>query len=103
MLQHVTATALALKSGDWSALAAWAGVLLALIAGTIAFCQLQATQRVRREQARAYVVAYMESSPAGDFVIDFVVKNFGTTAAAEVEITSDPPMRRADDADVELP
>jgi hypothetical protein len=90
-----------LSADEWSALAAWTAVLLATVAGLIARSQLREARRQRRQQAQPYVVVFCESSPVGDVVLDVVVKNFGTTAAHDISIEIDPPLRRAVASDEE--
>jgi len=79
--------------------------VLAVAAGLIARGQLRETKRLREEQAQPYVVVFMESSPAGEWLIDLVVKNFGSTAAHDVRVEFDPPLRRAagEDGTVSVP
>jgi hypothetical protein len=79
----------------WAALAAWATVALALIAGTIALRQLFETRRIRLEQAQPYVVIFMEPSAADVRIIDLVVRNFGTTAATDVRVEITPRLKRS--------
>ena len=68
---------------------------LATAAGLIARGQYRLAKQLREEQAQPYVVVFTESSAAGDWVIDLVVKNFGTTAAKDIRIEFDPPLQRA--------
>lgn len=77
---------LELPADAWSALAAWSAVLLAMVAGFIARGQLRETRRLREEQAQPYVIVFAETSEAGQWVVDLVVKNFGTTAAKDVRV-----------------
>lgn len=79
----------------WSALAAWATVLVAVVAGLIALLQVRESRRLREEQARPYVVVYMESNTATPHIVDLVVRNFGTTVAYDVKIDIDPPPLRS--------
>jgi hypothetical protein len=94
-----------LSADEWSALAAWTAVLLATGAGLIARSQLREARRQRQQQAQPYVVVFAESSPVGEVVLDVAIKNFGTTAAHDIRIEIDPPLRRAaaSDEEVEIP
>ena len=78
----------------WSALAAWTGVLIAGLVGLIALKQVKEARRLREEQARPYVVAYMEATRAPEFV-ELVVRNFGKTIAHDIRMTADPPLMRS--------
>jgi hypothetical protein len=80
------ASLLGLPSPDWSALAESITAIVALSAGVIASRQLREARRLRLEQAQPYVVAYAEHTPAGPFTIDIVIRNFGTTAAYDIEV-----------------
>ncbi len=51
------------------------------------------------ERSQPYVVAYMEPSEASKMFIDFVVKNYGLTAARNVVIQIDPAPRRSFDGE----
>ncbi len=98
----------------WSAAAAWLTALVALSAAVVAFRQYRVARRAREEQAQAaldsarltrdlaeeqarpYVVAYLEPSGIGDAgLVDLVVRNFGKTAARDVTMTCDPELRRS--------
>jgi hypothetical protein len=46
-----------------------------------------------RDQARAYVVVYLRIEPELRSFPNLVVENVGTTAAYDVTVTSDPPLR----------
>lgn len=47
------------------------------------------------EEARPYVVASMEFNAAHNSIIDLVIRNYGQTAAYNVELTSEPPLTRS--------
>jgi hypothetical protein len=88
-------TLLALEAAAWSAIAAWATVLVAVVAGVLAYVQIRQARKLRDEEGRPYVVAYTESSAAGEWIVDLVVRNFGKTAARDVVLEADPPLLRA--------
>ena len=61
---------LALPAEDWSAIGTCVTVVVATVAGLIAFFQVREARRLREEQAQPYVVAYLDASPGGDWVIE---------------------------------
>ncbi|MEU4593221.1 hypothetical protein [Micromonospora aurantiaca (nom. illeg.)] len=79
----------------WAAAAGWTTATVAVVAAMAAFRQVREARKLREEQAQPYVVAYMEASPASEHIIDLVVKNFGTTVARNVRITSNPRLLRS--------
>jgi len=81
------------QSADWSALAAWVTVAVAVIVAIIALSQLRLARRLRKEQARPYVAAYMEGTPHHERFIDLVVANFGKTMAKDVRLQVTPAPR----------
>ncbi|WP_006245936.1 hypothetical protein [Mycolicibacterium tusciae] len=76
----------------WSALAAWATVLIAFGAAVFAWFQVREARRTREEQAQPNVVIYSELNPAVKQFIEIVVKNFGTTPAYHVKVSVTPPL-----------
>lgn len=78
----------------WAAAAGWMTAAIAVIASIAAFNQVRVARAVREEQAQPYVVAFMEPSQADQQIIDFAVKNFGTTAAHNVRIDCHPSLSR---------
>jgi hypothetical protein len=79
----------------WAAGAAWSTAVIALVAGRAAFKAVSEARALREEQAQPYVVAYMEQSRASEQILELVVKNFGTTAAYDVRLLSNPPLVRS--------
>jgi hypothetical protein len=79
----------------WAAAASWVTALIAGVAAIVALRQLGEARRLRLEQAQPYVVAYMDPSGAGNYFLDLVLRNFGTTAAHDVRLTIDPPPQQA--------
>jgi len=77
-------------AGGWAAAASWATVIVAATAIWVAREQLQEAQHLRREQAKPYVVAYMDAQDNRPHIIKLVLKNFGATAAYDVRLTIDP-------------
>lgn len=78
-----------------AALATAAAVAVAVVAATFAGWQIREARKLRIEQAEPNVAALMESNPNSPQVIEFAVRNFGATAARNVTVRSDPPMRRS--------
>jgi hypothetical protein len=105
----LSALALTLPSWSpeaWSALAAWATAVLAMIALLLARSQLREARSLRREQAQPYVAVFMDQSAADPQFLNLVVRNFGTTAATDVVLRIEPKPQRAfasDYKDVWLP
>jgi hypothetical protein len=83
--------------GQWSATAAWVAILVGVIAATLALLQLRDARRIRREQAAPYVIVQFEGSEADPGLIDFVVRNIGTTPAFDVQLSVSPEMVRAEE------
>lgn len=85
-----------------SAAAAWVTIGIAVLAVLYAARQvkeaqnqLEETRATRREQAQPYVVMYAEPSTVDPYVIELVIKNYGTTAAFGVAINLDSTPRRS--------
>jgi hypothetical protein len=79
-------------SSTWLALAAWAAIALGVIALIVTSRQLNRHRRVAAEQARPHVAMLMEPHSADWHVIELVVRNFGRTAAYNIQFTfSNPP------------
>src|SRR5947209_1996080 len=79
-------------SSTWLALAAWAAIALGVIALIVLSRQLNRHRRVAAEQARPHVAMLMEPHPADWHVIELVVRNFGRTAAYNIQFSfSNPP------------
>jgi hypothetical protein len=75
--------------------AALAAVVEALaVVGALLFAwrQLSVLAATRRDQSRAYVVAFFDFEPDRDFP-KLVVQNLGTTAAYKIRLQADPPLR----------
>jgi hypothetical protein len=81
----------ALTPEEWQAVGTMGTLVVAIVAAVIAFAQVAQAARIRREQARPYVAAYLE---ADGLVVTLIVKNFGSTVARDVRMTPDRPMVR---------
>ena len=85
-----------LSANEWAAIGTVGTMAIAGIAALFAFVQVRQARRLRIEQARPYVAAYLELGNDSDITfIHLVVKNFGSTTARDVRVTSDKPMKRA--------
>jgi uncharacterized protein (DUF2249 family) len=73
-------------SATWLAVAAWAAVVLGVAALIYAHQQLRRTRRLSAEQLRPRVVMFMEPHPTDWYVIELVVRNFGTTSAHNIRL-----------------
>lgn len=81
-------------AADWEAFAALVTAFVAVVAILVALYQLKEARELRWEQARPYVVGYLEPDAADPRAISLVVRNFGTTAATALELEIEPtPLR----------
>lgn len=78
-----------------AAIATAAAVVVAVVAAGFAWWQIRDARKLRVEQAEPNVAALVESNPDSPQMIEFAIKNFGATAARNVAIRSEPPMRRS--------
>lgn len=85
-----------LTAESWTAIAAWVAVAIAAAAAFWARRQVIDAREVQREQSRPYVVVKMETNPHVGEVVEFVVKNYGPTAALDTRIVTTPRLRRID-------
>ena len=74
-----------LGSGSWLAIAAWAALLLAVVVILIANRQLDKNRQLKRDQVRPQVTMFMEPHASDWHLIELVVRNFGQTAAYNIE------------------
>ena len=74
-----------LGSPVWLAVAAWIAVVIGIIALIYAHKQIQRGREFDNEQVRPQVVMYMESHPADWHLIELVIRNFGKTAAYDIQ------------------
>ncbi|GAA1223317.1 hypothetical protein [Rhodoglobus aureus] len=65
--------------------------LAAVVTAAIAIFALRSTANDSRERSRPIVLAYFRLSPHNDSAFDLVVRNFGTSAASDIVVKSDPP------------
>lgn len=83
-------------AAEWQAFGSVGTLVLAVVAAGFAWWQIRQARALSREQAQPYVAAYLEHSKEVDpSMMFFVIKNFGLTAAHDVTISVDPPMKRA--------
>jgi hypothetical protein len=79
-------------SGTWMVWAAWAAILLGIVALVFANRQIKHNRRLVTEQTRPNVAMFMEPHPADWHVIELVVRNFGQTTAYDIQFSfSNPP------------
>ncbi|MGQ0467689.1 MAG: hypothetical protein ACT4QG_20520 [Sporichthyaceae bacterium] len=90
-----TTTVLAMSADGWAAAGNLATAAVALVAVIVAYRQVREARLLREEQAQPYVAVFMESSGASEFLVDIVVRNFGTTVAHEVRVVFDPQPQRS--------
>lgn len=73
-------------SGTWLAWAAWAALAVAVIALVYGNRQVARNRRLTIEQVRPHVGVFMEPHAADWHVIELVIRNFGKTAAYDIEL-----------------
>jgi hypothetical protein len=79
-------------SGTWLACAAWAALALGVVALIYTHRQIVRSRHLAAEQTRPHVAMFMEPHATDWHVIELVVRNFGKTAAYDVEFSfPDPP------------
>jgi hypothetical protein len=101
-LERMTSGLLAVSSDHviaGSAALQTAGVLLGL---WYARSQLREAAAARRDQGRAYVAVFFELHEDRRYIPDLTIRNFGETAAYDVTISVDPPLRSSFDGDMPL-
>ena len=77
----------ALSPEGVQAIVSVATLAIAAVAAVIALLQVKQSRDLREEQARPYVVVFVER--AGVSTVDLVVKNFGLTAARRIRLLWD--------------
>ncbi|WP_314855293.1 hypothetical protein [uncultured Microbacterium sp.] len=78
----------------WAMIAAigtWAAVIVAAVAAGFIVWQIRQARALAEEQARPYVIAWVELDAETRTTLEFHVKNIGQTAARNVHISLDPP------------
>lgn len=84
-----------LVSGDpltWLAVAIWVTLGLAVLALVFTARQLRRAARLRADRERPYVAVFLEPHAADWHLIELVVRNFGRTAAYDIELSFDKPL-----------
>ncbi|HEV8598287.1 MAG TPA: hypothetical protein VGQ69_02915 [Gemmatimonadales bacterium] len=79
------------KATDWTAVtawAAWATVTIYIVLGIFAWIQVLQARKLRKEQARPFVVVDFEAG----FLVYLTVENIGRTMARDVTIRFDKPL-----------
>lgn len=74
-------------AGTWLAIAAWAAVLLGLLALLYTHRLIRRQRDNTDKQVRPHVAVFMEPHAADWHVIELVVRNYGTSAAYDIELT----------------
>ncbi len=74
-------------SSTWLAWAAWAALALGVIALVFANAQIKRNRRLAAERTRPHVAMLMEPHAADWHVIELVVRNFGKTAAYDIQFS----------------
>jgi hypothetical protein len=74
-------------AGLWLVIGVWAVVMLGLAALIYAHRQLKQSRELRSEATRPHVAVFMEPHASDWHLIEFVVRNFGETAAYDVQLS----------------
>lgn len=74
-------------SGTWLAIAVWFAVVLGVVALIYAHRQLKRSRELKLAVTRPHVAMFMEPHPSDWHLIELVVRNFGETAAHDVQFT----------------
>lgn len=77
----------------WTALATWAAVIAAVVAGLYARAQLEEARKTRLAQAQPFVSIDLEPSGPSRIHMDLVIRNTGTTVARDVRFLFDKPLQ----------
>lgn len=89
--------------GDWTWGAAanaweWVGTqqatlvaIAAVVTALIAIFALRSTATDSRERSRPIVLAFFRLAPHNESAFELVVRNYGTSAASDIDVTFDPP------------
>lgn len=80
---------------DYGAASSVGTLLVAITATWIARRQLIQARQLREEEAAPAVVVDVVPSPVSGHMLDLVIENIGKTAARDVKITFDPPVKSA--------
>lgn len=91
LLQSLGVVAIDMSAWDpasWAAAAAWVTVVIYLGVLLFAWRQVHEAKRLREEQARPFVVAYLRV----DWLTEIVIENTGRTAARDVSVSFQPPL-----------
>ncbi|HMT05924.1 MAG TPA: hypothetical protein PKD76_10310 [Solirubrobacterales bacterium] len=89
-----TGELLGLSAEAWNALGTWATALVATVAGLLALNQLRETRKQRMEASQPYVAVALRPSEVDPSIADLVVRNFGATAAFDIDFEMDPKPER---------
>lgn len=81
-----------LGSATWLTIAAWTGLLLAVIALIFVARVIKRNRQLKRDELRPHVVMYMEPNASDWHVIELVVRNFGKSPAHHVEFRFPTPL-----------
>lgn len=82
---------------DFGAASGVGTLLVAVAATVIARRQLKQARQLREEEAAPAVIVDVLPDETAGFILDLVIENIGRTAARDVKITFDPPVKSATD------
>lgn len=75
-----------LGSAGWLAIAAWAALALGVVVVLVVNRQLNKNRQLKSDQVRPQVTMFMEPHASDWHLIELVVRNFGQTAAHNIEL-----------------
>lgn len=74
-------------SGTWLAVALWAAVILGIVTLVFVSRHLKRNRELKIEEMRPHVAMFMEPHAADWHVVELIVRNFGKTAAYDIEFS----------------
>ncbi|MEZ0050791.1 hypothetical protein ABIA30_001789 [Mycobacterium sp. MAA66] len=91
----------AIGSGGWLAIAAWAALLFGIVVLIATNRHLAKNRQFKHDQVRPQVTMFMEPHASDWHLIELVVRNFGQTAAHNIELrfTDNPTVAIYEDSD----
>src|SRR5688500_7639878 len=90
-------TTAALTADQWTALGTVVTAVVAVLAAGFAALQVRELRRTRADPTRPFVVVDIQPGAAWSNLLDLVIENIGTTAARDVHIEFDPPLKQSRD------
>ena len=89
---------LGLQAATWAALAAWATLAVLIATAWFAASQIREARRLRHEGMRPFVVVDFDTAREPQFIY-VTIENTGRTVATDVQVTFEPSLASAIDAE----